>query len=211
MTDKKSKFFYAILKARKESRPNMETIYARNFNFENNKVIWKDIYEQKLVDINIVKVKEFNFKLLQNILPCGKVLSKWKPTISSKCSCCNEIETVLHMLFECNRIREIWNKISLCLNCNISWKNIVCGWPNYIRSSKIRSYNIIISTIAYSIFKVNSNCKFEEKIYNNVQLIRYICQYLSYYTNVILDIENNSLINMYVGRILDSLQGNSDD
>ena len=60
--------------------------------------------------------------------------------------------------------------------------------------------------LAYSIFKVNSNCKFEEKNYNNIQLLRYICEYLKYYTNVVLDIEKNPLIIMYVGRIVDSLQ-----
>ena len=203
ISDKKSKFFYIVLKSKTESRQNMETIYSRNFRFANNKYTWETIYQQKLADIDIIKVKEFNFKILQNILPCGKVLSKWKTSISSKCSHCSELETVSHMLYECTRTQEIWEQISKCINCNISWKNIVCGWPNYTRSNKIKAYNVIISTVAYAIFKVNSNCKFQGTNYSNVHLTNYICEYLLYCINALSDITRKPLIKMYVKRITD--------
>ena len=47
----------------------------------------------------IIKIAEFNYKILQNILPCGKVLHKWQHDISDKCNHCGEIETVEHNAF----------------------------------------------------------------------------------------------------------------
>ena len=67
-------------------------------------------YKQKIVDIKIVKLKEFNFKLLHNIVPCGKTVSKWNKNISEWCAICGECETTKHMLFECKRVNNIWNK-----------------------------------------------------------------------------------------------------
>ena len=45
---------------------------------ENNITIWKNIHEQKLGDIPIPKISEFNCKILHNIVTCGMYLSKWK-------------------------------------------------------------------------------------------------------------------------------------
>ena len=103
--------------------------------------------------MNEIKLKEFNFKLLQNIVPCGRILSKWKANISENCNVCNEIETVRHMLFECERVKQLWIVISQILLYSIKWKDIVIGIPDYnCRSEKINFYNIIISIVAYAIF-----------------------------------------------------------
>ena len=60
------------------SRPHMESIYARNFSFCNSDKTWRSIYNQKICTLKIAKMKELNFKILHNIVPCGKVLSKWR-------------------------------------------------------------------------------------------------------------------------------------
>ena len=38
------------------SRGNMETIWARTFSFNNSRLVWRKIYEQKIIHINIAKV-----------------------------------------------------------------------------------------------------------------------------------------------------------
>ena len=172
ISGKKSKFFYEMLVKRSRTRGHMESIYSREFGFENRRLIWERIYKQKVKNIFPIKVKEFNFKLLHNIVPCGLILSKWQPTVSKRCSLCNEIENTKHMLYKCEPIQEIWQAISRILKFQITWKNIVCGFPKYLESSKaIDEYNIIISIVTYAIFLQNSMCKFNEKA-NNVTGIK---------------------------------------
>ena len=69
----------------------------------------------------IPKVCEFNFKLLQNIVPCGKIC-KWQKNVFNACEHCLEIET-RHMLYECPRVLEIWNLVSIVINVNLNWKH----------------------------------------------------------------------------------------
>ena len=87
----------------------------------------------------ITKLSEFNFKLLHNIVPCGYVLSKWQCNINVKCEVCGEVESTKHMLFECERVKCIWKLISVALKCDISWKRVICGYPNYEVSKKINT------------------------------------------------------------------------
>ena len=149
----------------------METIYSREFKFENVKSIWKNVYSQKVKLIKIIKISEFNFKLLHNIVPCGKVISKWQHDISSRCEVCNEIETAQHMLYNCTRIKKIWCVIANVLKIDIKWKNIVCGFPKYEQSTgSLAAINYILSIVAYAIFKENSYTKFQKKPYNEVNI-----------------------------------------
>jgi len=163
IVDKKSAFFYNILKSKIEKRGNMETIYSRNFLFENTKVVWQSIYNQKIVLMLAPKMSEFNFKVLHNIIPNGHILSKWNRNINSHCNVCNTVETTVHMLFECRNINRLWFIVSKCLGVDIKWKQIVVGFPLCDDSEKICTYNNIITIVAYCIFKDNMYCK-----YNNV-------------------------------------------
>ena len=81
----------------------MESIHARNFKFATTKSLWKNVYHQKVCDIRIANIREFNYKLINNIIPSGYWLSKWKRDISEKCAICNQLETTQHMLFDCVR------------------------------------------------------------------------------------------------------------
>ena len=161
---------------------NMESIYSRDFNTHGSK-LWKDIYSQKVKLISIPKIAEFNFKLLHNIVPCGYVLNKWNTKIDMNCQVCNSLETTKHMIYDCHRVRQIWNMISDLLKVNISWKKIVCGFPGYELSNKITILNYVISVICYTIFKSNSRSKFEETSYQNMSLQAEIKKSIMYYNH----------------------------
>ena len=107
----KSNIFYQMLVKKVRQRGNMESIYSNEFSFDNNFTIWKNIYDQKIEEIPIPKISEFNYKIMHNIVPCGMYLSKWK-NISAKCDICNEFETTKHMLYDCVRINSLWKIIS---------------------------------------------------------------------------------------------------
>lgn len=181
----KSKLFYEMLMKNATSRGNMESILSRDFNFDNNIDVWKKIYTQKLIVIKIPKLCEFNFKLVHNIVPNGKILSKWKEGISDKCTYCKEVETTKHMLFKCKRVLEIWKIISNILKVDIMWKHITCGFPKYNASKKISCLNYIICIVAYSIFKENSMCKFEKYDYAQSNLLFKLKSNFMYYRMVL--------------------------
>ena len=90
----------------------MESIYSREFNFQTQENLLKSIYKQKICDLKIINLEEFNYKLLNNIVPCGYVINKWKANISKYCDVCGELETTKHMLYDCDRIYQLWRKIS---------------------------------------------------------------------------------------------------
>ena len=181
---KKSKFFY-LIQLEKNERCKMESIYSREFGIQNTRENWKNIYRQKLKEINVVKLKEFNFKLLHNIVPCGKILSKWKERIQEKCDACNETETTKHMLFDCLRVNAIWKKISDLLNFNIKWEHVIIGMSTAIPTSAEKHfYNIVMSITAYAIFKENSHCKFTESCYESINLEHAVVRNLQFYGEI---------------------------
>ena len=54
------------------------------------------------------KLKEFDFKVLHGILPCGVNFKKWKITNSNICDVCDAEQTIAHLLFECEYISGLW-------------------------------------------------------------------------------------------------------
>ena len=196
--DQKCNFFYKVMVSKLCSRHNMESIYARQFDFPNSQHIWKHIYKQKLVDIKLPKIREFNYKVLNNIVPCGVVLNKWIEHISDRCELCNGVETTFHMLFGCTQISNIWMNISRALKCNISWKHIVCGWPHYDHCKKLECFNLVLSIVASAIYKQNSRCKFNKHIYSRSSIVRNIKETLICYQLVMNHTKNNIMFNRYV-------------
>ena len=73
------------------------------------------------------------------------------------------------MLFECNVTTAIWNTVSEIINVNIKWKNIVCGLPSSENNRNVKFINLVISAVAYSIFKVSNRRRWDnEKPDDNV-------------------------------------------
>ncbi len=88
------------------------------------------IYTRKIKNFKGVKVAKFNFKILSNILPCNKNLANCKLQDSDKCTFCNAIQTVEHMLYECNNSKSLWNIIELALWEQIGPNKIFPGDTN---------------------------------------------------------------------------------
>ena len=187
--DSKSRMYYDILVSKVCSRGHMESIFSNEFNFSNNLTLWKTIYNQKCVILKIPKLKEFCYKMLQNIVPCGVNLSKWNKNIPSKCEFCQNTETTKHMLFECSRIKDIWETISNVLNVNVRWKQIVCGFINCDQTIHISFINYVITIVAYAIFKENSYCKFNSSSYKESNLLLCVKQNIQYYTILLKEVD----------------------
>ena len=77
ITSQKSSFFYDILRSKMYVKPYLENSWEHVFNTSSGHWNWKAIYTRKLINVKHRKLAEFNFKVLHNILPCGKIVSKW--------------------------------------------------------------------------------------------------------------------------------------
>ena len=75
-----------------------------------------DQFERKFTMLykitNCSKLRDFQFRLLHKKLPSNKELYRWKLKNSPKCSFCDCKDSILHMLFDCAGITEVWQKVT---------------------------------------------------------------------------------------------------
>ena len=58
------------------------------------------------------EIKEFQFKILHRYLPTNSLLYKMRKVISYKCTFCHlQEETILHLLYECMCVRNLWFRV----------------------------------------------------------------------------------------------------
>jgi hypothetical protein len=164
--NKRSNFYYDALRNVKFVHPYMQNVWYKELKLDSLKYQrnWQLIYKIRIKKMPIKKIAEFNYKLLTGILPCGMLLSKWKKNIGSQCSVCLESETLKHMLYECRKVNHIWNKFGRLFTVHIRWKHIVIGYYLHLNENT-KAINLLTSFIAYSIFKINNRCKWEETDY----------------------------------------------
>ncbi len=186
----KSKFFYEILVKQKFIPNYMEEVWHTDFDLIEPQ--WSTIYKSKIWDINDRKLAEFNYKVICNIIYTRSKLVKWNKQLSNKCVFCEQIQETKHLLFDCPRVKNAWELIGSILNMSIKYKHIVLGdTPN---SSFIKSRNLVINYISYSIYKmwilsenkkldfINCNILefikqdlFKRTLYNNCKYFHILC------------------------------------
>ena len=76
---------------------------------------------------------------------------KWSRLKNDVCPFCGESESVIHVYFDCIRIKTIWDKMSRIVSTRIKWKNIIIGYTENNIYHTCR--NLVISVILYSLYK----------------------------------------------------------
>ncbi len=182
--EQKSNFFYTILVEKRFVKPCMQRAWCKKFNLDEKSIFWDRIYTQKIKHIEYKKFAEFNFKLIHNILPCGFIVSKWNNNVTQQCGFCGEIETLQHMIFDCERIHEIWRLIESTLKTKVSYKHIVLGYYENENTEYIFR-NVLFTIVAFSIF--SKWCEFSEdnSKFKNVNMKVQILKNIKFYTNVL--------------------------
>ena len=107
----RSKQFYDVLVAEKYERP-LSTFRLKNRYDVTDKEL--ALARSYIVSItNDVRYREFQFKVLNNVLNLNYKLYKMKLICSPLCSFCNlENETTEHVFWNCKIIRDFWNKLA---------------------------------------------------------------------------------------------------
>ena len=149
------------------------------------------MYTQNFKCLKYSKFTEFKFKIIHNVLPCGKQLCRWNNNYSGLCVYCGEVENITHLLYECSRIKNIWRVVSNCMKTNILLKHIIIGFQfnneNYVLQNKI----ICIVIISYAIYSVWCKCNINNKNYKNTDVKSNLKQQLSFYLEVFKSIFDN--------------------
>ena len=111
--------------------------------------IWKGkIYPNKKIEcIKEIKIKEFNYNILNDILPCGVNLKQWRLIDDDSCIFCQHAHDIPHLLFSCNLTNILWNNISTILGIRIDVEAIIFGLSNNLE------LNNILFILGYSIYK----------------------------------------------------------
>ena len=119
------KFYYHSLIQEIFKKPISENKWLQQFGL--NTYDFTSTYITKIKKIRDKKIAEFNYKLIHRIIPCKYKLQKWGLTNNNACSLCGQIETVEHMLFLCENVKDIW-KIFLNKNkCPHEIKFLILG------------------------------------------------------------------------------------
>ena len=107
----------------------------------------KCVFQSKLINQNENKLKEFNYKLINGILPCNVNLMRWRKLNTGKCDVCDESQTIEHLLFDCKYVKGHWKYVEQALNVRLSFCNIICG----IQTDSISNNTITLA--AFLIYK----------------------------------------------------------
>ena len=133
------------------------------------------------------------------------MLSKWKKEIPAECNVCKENENHKHMLYDCVKVKQIWNVLGNCLNVDIRWKHIVIGYFTDLNVTT-NNINMLCSQIAYSIFKANNNCKWNQLDYNNVDVKRKVINDLQQFSKMQLYCQETYISQNCISNIVQKLE-----
>ena len=153
------KCIYSFLLEKKAKQANSEQSW--NLYFQTN-VDWFSVWIYQTTNLTChMRLVEFNFKILHNILPSGTFLHKWKLSNSGLCILCKTPDDYEHMFISCYYVKSFWSKVttliykSFNIMFNVNYKHVVLGYNDSSRDGRnSRVINIVISIAKYVIFKV---------------------------------------------------------
>ena len=139
---------YNILVYASPHKPTSQ-VYFENL-FRDQELIWKDIYllPQK-VPLDS-KIRSFQYKILNNVLYLNKKLFLFGKAPSPLCSFCKlDDETILHLFYECNFTKELWNRLNIFFNDSLhlphlSPQTAYFGFPNTYSNCLLLENHILL-------------------------------------------------------------------
>jgi hypothetical protein len=144
----KSKFFYNLLIDKIFSRPS--ALKRWEDQYQHLQIDWAIVFQNKIILVENKKIAEFNYKVINNILPCGNNLYKWKKIEKPECPDCGRIHNLQHLLYSCDINTYIWQTVKRVTEIeNLEWLEIGLG----LNIANCRTINTVISTVSFCIYK----------------------------------------------------------
>ena len=133
---------------------------------------------------NVVKYRDFQYRLLHNKIFCNDQLVHWKKVQSNICNLCEDSkQTIVHLMSECKYSRTLWEKLDqefkkLHISCEFNFRNVLF---NNVHENRSHVCNFLILVTKQYIFR----CKCTDTIpvwialLNEFKLVRAIERYNS--------------------------------
>ena len=103
----KSKQFYQLLEENK-GEIELPVYWTKRINKEVN---WKNVFIRSIVKVKENKLKEFNFKILYNLIPTKRNLFLWKLRNDDICEVCKTVEDLQHTFIYCQLNHCFYSKL----------------------------------------------------------------------------------------------------
>ena len=173
-----SKIVYAFLVKNKITRCYCEQFWNSLFKQEINwSIIW--LSQTKNLTDN-AKMAEFNYKLLHQILPSGKLLKRWHLVNSDLCILCQSVDDYEHMFISCMHVKNLWPKIRnlvqkiFNLILDINFETIIIGDHSITKNDKLHRFiNMVVTIAKYTIFKSWCKHRLDKNLFKNVNVFMY--------------------------------------
>ena len=143
-----------------------------NQSLNTNITDWEDIYRNVFLSTICMKFRDFQFRLLHRTLVTNRRLVLMKLSTNEKCTFCNiDIETIEHLLFECQCTQLIWQRLVglinqlTNLNINSTKINTLFGIPlenNFPVTQAINTCLVIARQYIYACRCLNKLPNFQE-------------------------------------------------
>ena len=153
-----SRLLYNAFKKRKQVPPSAQK--KMNEKFPELQVSWKEIYSLPFVVTIETKIREFQYKILNNIVFTNEKLFRLKMIDSSLYVFCKgEVESLEHLLFFCEVTKMFWRAF--------------CTW---LAECKIRIESLNISDVLFGVYKKGEDFKILNHLILSAKFYIYKCK-----------------------------------
>ena len=178
-----SKMLYNEFKRKKQTTPSAQN--KLKLKFPDLSLEWKEIYSLPFSVTHDTKIREFQYKLLNNIVFTNEKLFRFKMINSPLCAFCQtEVESPEHLFFHCNVTKSFWQLLFSWISeqkvilTSLTLENVFFGVFHvaedfhvvnhiillakyYIYNCKL---NVIHPSLKVLIAKVKATCQIDQKI-----------------------------------------------
>ena len=146
----------------KVSQMFYKDIMSSNCNLEKCKEIWRrkgmleeDIesfrkHFKNIYDLtDMVKLRDFQFRLLHNKIFCNDILVHWRKVDSNVCNFCKvEKQTIVHLMYRCPVVQQVWQTLELKLiqfPCDFNTRSVLFNLVINNKTSHVINFIVLIT------------------------------------------------------------------
>ena len=178
-----SKMLYNEFKRKKQTAPSVQN--KLKLKFPDLSLEWKEIYSLPFSVTHDTKIREFQYKLLNNIVFTNEKLFRFKMINSPLCAFCQtEVESPEHLFFHCNVTKSFWQLLFSWISeqkvilTSLTLENVFFGVFHVVEDFHVVNHiillakyyiyncklNVIHPSLKVLIAKVKATCQIEQKI-----------------------------------------------
>jgi len=108
---------------------------------------WKQIYRIPFRATTEVKLQSFQYQILKRCLVTNKFLHMCKIKDTSTCQFCKrEVETIEHLFFECNKVKQLWKDFAELLPRELNFK-VCLNRKDILLGTVQENHNVLLNHI----------------------------------------------------------------